>query len=54
MDYAGRSVSGQIKYANRVDARYVVIVDGAEATVRERGKQDRNVSLDRLVESLTA
>ena len=51
-DYAGRSVSGQIKHANRIAPRYVVILDGELATVRERGREDRQVPRSELVARL--
>ena len=42
-DYAGRSHSAQIKHANRLEPRYVVILDGETARVRERGRDDREI-----------
>jgi histidyl-tRNA synthetase len=51
-DYAGRSLNGQIKLANRLEAHWTVIVKDAEAIVRERGERDVVVSLDELPERL--
>lgn len=51
-DYAGRSLNGQIKLANRLEAHWTVIVKDAEAIVRERGERDVVVPLDELAERL--
>jgi len=51
-DYAGRSQNAQIKHANRIGSRYVVILSGQEATVRERGREDREVARADLVSEL--
>jgi histidyl-tRNA synthetase len=51
-DYAGRSLNAQIKHAGRVAPRYVVILDGRDATVRERGAEDRTLPRQSLVEEL--
>jgi histidyl-tRNA synthetase len=51
-DYAGRSLNGQIKLANRLETRWLVIVKGAEAIVRERGERDVEVPLAEVVERL--
>jgi histidyl-tRNA synthetase len=53
-DYAGRSLNGQIKLANRLESRFVVIVKGGEAIVRQRGERDVVVPLDELAERLPA
>jgi histidyl-tRNA synthetase len=53
-DYAGRSLNGQIKLANRLEARFTVIVRGGDAILRERGERDVAVSLDELPEKLPA
>lgn len=52
IDYAGRSLAGQIKHANRLAPRYVVILDGDLATVRERGHVDRQVARGELAATL--
>jgi histidyl-tRNA synthetase len=52
MDYAGRSVKGQIGHAGRVNAGWTVIVDGTTATVREQGKDDWTTPLDGLVDRI--
>jgi histidyl-tRNA synthetase len=53
-DYAGRTLNGQIKLANRLEARFTVIVRGTEAILRQRGERDVVVSLDELAEKLPA
>jgi histidyl-tRNA synthetase len=52
MDYAGRSVKGQLTQAGRLRAGWIVIVDGASATVREHGKDDWTTPLDALVDRI--
>jgi histidyl-tRNA synthetase len=52
-DYAGRSLNGQIKLANRLGTRYTVILGESEATVRERGREDVRVPVQSLLERLT-
>jgi histidyl-tRNA synthetase len=54
LDYAGRSLSGQIKHANRIGARYTVILSGAgdPVTVRERGRSDWTAMLSDLPRKL--
>jgi histidyl-tRNA synthetase len=54
LDYAQRSVKGQLTHAGRLGARQTVIVDGNQATVREHGAEDRTVPLDGLVDGITA
>ncbi len=51
-DYAGRSLNGQIKLANRLETRFTVIVKDGEAIVRERGQRDVVLPLDELPERL--
>src|SRR5712691_9864309 len=53
MDYAGRSVKGQLTQAARLGAGWTVIVDGKEATVREQGKEDWRTPLDGLVDRIS-
>ena len=53
MDYANRSVKGQLNQASRLGAGWTVIVDGDAATVREQGKEDWQAPLDVLVERIT-
>jgi histidyl-tRNA synthetase len=53
MDYARRSVKGQLTQAGRLGAGWTVIVDDGEATVREHGKEDWRTRLDVLVERIT-
>ncbi len=49
MDYAGRSVKGQITQAGRLRARWTVLVDGDEAIVREHGRDDWTAPLAEIV-----
>jgi histidyl-tRNA synthetase len=53
LDYAGRSVKGQLTHATRLHAGWTVIVAGTTATVREAGKSDWKTPLDDVVERLT-
>jgi histidyl-tRNA synthetase len=53
LDYAHRSVKGQLTQASRLGAGWTVIVDGAKATVREAGKTDWEAPLDGIVERIT-
>jgi histidyl-tRNA synthetase len=53
LDYAGRSVKGQLTQANRLHAGWTVIVAGRKATVREPGKSDWETPLDEVVDRLT-
>jgi histidyl-tRNA synthetase len=52
LDYGGRSLKGQLTQAGRLGAGWTVIVDGAQATVREQGKQDWTTPLDGLLERI--
>jgi len=51
-DYAGRSHNAQLKHAQRVDPRRIVVVEAGTATIRERGKEDVRVPLDELPKAL--
>ena len=53
LDYGGRSFKGQLTQAARLGAGWTVVVDGAQATVREQGKQDWTTPLDGLLERIT-
>jgi histidyl-tRNA synthetase len=53
MDYAGRSLKGQITQAGRLGAGWTVVVDGGQATVREPGRPDFTVSLGELVDRIS-
>ena len=53
LDYAGRSQNAQLKHAQRLDPRRIVVADGEEATIRERGADDVRVALDELVATLS-
>jgi histidyl-tRNA synthetase len=54
VDYADRSRNAQVKHAQRLDPRRIVLVEGDSATIRERGREDETVSLNELVARLTA
>jgi histidyl-tRNA synthetase len=53
VDYAGRSLKGQLTQAGRTGARTVAVVDGDLVTLRERGRDDRTVGLDEVVVTLS-
>ncbi len=53
LDYAGRSVKGQLTQAGRLGAGWTVIVDNGDATVREQGKEDWQTPLDALVDRIS-
>jgi histidyl-tRNA synthetase len=53
MDYAGRSLKGQLSQAGRSGAATTVILRGADAVVRRAGTPDEVVDRDRLVATLT-
>jgi histidyl-tRNA synthetase len=53
VDYGSRSRNAQLKHAQRLDPRRIVVVDGDTATVRERGKPDEQVALGELVATLS-
>ena len=52
-DYAGRSHNAQLKHAQRLDPRRIVVVEAGTATIRERGKEDVRVPLQELPGALT-
>jgi histidyl-tRNA synthetase len=52
LDYAGRSLKGQVTQANRLGAGWTVVVTDSRATVREPGRPDWTASLDELVDRL--
>ena len=53
LDYAGRSIRGQVTQANRLGAGWTVVVEDSRATVREPGRPDWTASLDELVDRLS-
>jgi histidyl-tRNA synthetase len=53
MDYAMRSVKGQLTQAGRLGAGWTVIVEETHATVREHGKEDWTTPLDGLVDRIS-
>jgi histidyl-tRNA synthetase len=52
VDYAGRSRNAQLKHAQRLDPRRIVVVDEGTATIRQPGAQDVQVPIDQLVRAL--
>jgi histidyl-tRNA synthetase len=52
VDYAGRSVKGQLTQAHRLGAGRTIIVDGTKAVVREAGKADWETPLDGILERI--
>ena len=54
LDYAGRSVKGQLTQAGRTGARTVVIIRGEAATIRREGLADVETTLAGVVARLTA
>jgi histidyl-tRNA synthetase len=52
VDYARRSRNAQLKHAQRLDPRRIVVVEAGNATIRRPGEQDEQVPIDRLVEAL--
>ncbi|MGE5689380.1 MAG: histidine--tRNA ligase [Pseudomonadota bacterium] len=53
VDYAGRSVKGQLTQAGRVGARIVAVVAGDGVTLRRRDGADERIELEELVARLT-
>ncbi len=53
IDYADRSHNAQVKHAQRLDPRRIVVVDGDTATIRERNEPDRRVPVTELVDTLS-
>ena len=51
-DYAGRSRNAQLKHAQRLDPRRIVVVEDSTAMIRERGKEDLRVPLAELPAAL--
>ncbi|MFZ1879391.1 MAG: histidine--tRNA ligase [Gaiellaceae bacterium] len=52
VDYAGRSLKGQLTQAGRTRARTVVVVTGTDAAVRREGAVEQLVALDDVVATL--
>ncbi|UJA20301.1 histidine--tRNA ligase [Thermoleophilia bacterium SCSIO 60948] len=54
VDLAGRAFKGQMKQADRLGARHVVILDDAPARIRDmRSGEERQVGLDRIAAELS-
>ncbi len=54
IDYAGRSVKGQLTQAGRSGAQTVVIIRTVEAAIRRDGRDEQVVALEDVVATLTA
>ena len=54
MDFAGRSVKGQLTQGARTGAATLVVLRARDATIRRAGTSDETVGLDRVVATLTA
>jgi len=52
LDYAGRSLKGQLTQAQRLGASRTVIVEGDESILRAQGSEDERVATDRLLDTL--
>jgi histidyl-tRNA synthetase len=53
VDYAGRSLKGQLTQAQRLGARTTVVIEGDRATIRRRGESDTTVPVAELADRLT-
>jgi len=53
VDYAGRSLKGQLTQAQRLGASRTVIVEGDESIVRAQGSEDERVPTDGLLDTLS-
>jgi histidyl-tRNA synthetase len=53
-DYLGRSQNAQLKYAQRLDPRRIVVVDGERATIRAKGEPDEQVPLGEVARRLAS
>jgi histidyl-tRNA synthetase len=54
VDYAGRSLKGQLTQAGRTRARTVVVVTGTDAAIRREGAGEQVVALDDVVANLNS
>jgi len=52
MDYAGRSLKGQLTQAQRLGAELIVIAAAGQATLRRSGKPDESIPYEKLEEEL--
>ena len=52
MDYAGRSLKGQLTQAQRLGAEMIVIAAAGQATLRRSGKPDESIPYEKLEEEL--
>ena len=53
VDYAGRSLKGQLTQAQRLGAVTIVVVEGDRASIRRRGQPDTSVHVGELLDRLT-
>jgi histidyl-tRNA synthetase len=54
MDFAGRSVKGQLTQGARTGAATLVVLGAGDATIRRAGTSDQTVGLDKVVATLKA
>jgi histidyl-tRNA synthetase len=54
MDFAGRSVKGQLTQGARTGAATLVVLGAGDATIRRAGTSDLTVGLDKVVATLKA
>jgi histidyl-tRNA synthetase len=53
LDLAGRAIKGQMKHADRLGARYALILDGNKATLRDMGSgEEREIDPARAAEEI--
>ena len=54
MDFAGRSVKGQLTQGARTGAATLVVLRARDATIRRAGTSDQTVGLGKVVATLKA
>jgi hypothetical protein len=52
MDFAGRSVKGQLTQGARTGAATLVVLGAGDATIRRAGTSDQTVGLGKVVATL--
>jgi hypothetical protein len=52
MDFAGRSVKGQLSHAARTGAQTIVVVRAGDAVIRRSGAPDETVDLEKVAATL--
>jgi histidyl-tRNA synthetase len=54
MELAGRTLKGQLKQADRLNARFIAVIEGDAARLRDvRGGREETVALASLVDHVT-